>query len=51
VRTGMQDDAATLTAKATVRLKRVRKGYDTTVWSYTARSPTFECGGLIKVGG
>jgi hypothetical protein len=43
VRTGLQPDAANLTAKATVKLKRVRRGYDTTVWEYQRRSPVFSC--------
>jgi hypothetical protein len=47
VRTGMQPDTAMLSAKATVRLKRVRKGYDTTVWSYKVRSPQFSCTNTI----
>lgn len=43
VQTGLQNDLATLTAKVHVRLKRVRRGSDKTVWEYTKRSRTFQC--------
>jgi hypothetical protein len=45
VRTGLMNDAATLTAKIHVRLKRVRPGPvpDKTVWEYKQRSRTFQC--------
>ena len=44
VRTGMGHDAGYFSAKATVRLKRVIPGPDYTVWKYTARSRSFQCG-------
>jgi hypothetical protein len=45
IRTGMQPDAGTLSAKVTVWLKKKRVGPDATVWKYTARSASFSCFG------
>jgi hypothetical protein len=49
MRTGLQPDAGTLSAKVTVWLKRTRPGPDKTVWRYRARSATFSClpGGML----
>ncbi len=43
IRTGLQPDAGTLSAKATVWLKRTRPGPDKTVWRYKVRSAIFSC--------
>ena len=43
MRTGLQPDAGTLSAKATVWLKRTRRGPDKTVWRYRVRSAIFTC--------
>ncbi len=45
IRTGLMDETHTLTAKATVKLKRERPGRlpDKTIWEYTVRSAAFEC--------
>jgi hypothetical protein len=43
IRTGLMDETHTLTAKATVKLKREKWGRDKTVWEYTVRSAPFEC--------
>jgi hypothetical protein len=43
IRTGLMDETHTLSAKATVQLKRERRGPDKTVWEYTVRSAPFEC--------
>jgi hypothetical protein len=45
IRTGLQPDTATLSAKVTVWLKRKRPGPDATVWKYTGRSASFSCFG------
>jgi hypothetical protein len=45
IRTGLMDETHTLTAKATMKLKRERPGRlpDKTIWEYTVRSAPFEC--------
>ena len=50
IRTGLMPVAGTLRIRAAITLKRVRTGYDTTVWRYTAQSDSFSCLGLSGPG-